>query len=187
MGLIIIGLLIVLIFGIIGAVIGYDEWDDWSSDKHRVKGFFLWVLVSGIITGGLVFLIMGIASSFLPQPHDTTYSQPLASLSDGKGVQGTFYGSFFLRRGQLGDTQNFSYYRVVAPNQYVLEKRDAVASTIWTDADAGTAHVDITDRSFSCQPTWYTIFCDIPATQFIHADFHVPAGSIQETFELDAQ
>ena len=152
-----------------------------------VKSFFVMGFISGILWGFVLVVSQMIAGAVQLRSEEVTYSQPLASLKDGTGVEGQFYGGLFMRRGYIQDTQVFSYYRVVAPNQYVLEKRNADQSTIWTDATNETARVDITDRVFSYEPAWYLMGAPKKGNEFVHANFHVPAGSVEQTFELDAQ
>lgn len=119
--------------------------------------------------------------------EEVTYRQNLVSLQDGKGLSGTISGGVFIMRGQVNDTQYFSYYVRNDDGSYRLDKRDATKSTIWQDATPKTAYVDITDAVHNCKTTWYSTWCLIEAPEFVRADFHIPPESIQEDFQLDAQ
>jgi heme/copper-type cytochrome/quinol oxidase subunit 2 len=133
----------------------------------------------------LVVNVIGIA--VISTAKDVTYSQKLVSIKDGTGIEGSVYGGFFVMRGQINDTQNFSYYRVNDNGSFSLDKRAAPQSTIWQDATPETARVDVTDRVYGCEPTWWAVLCQNQANEFVHADFHVPGESIKNDFTLDAQ
>jgi hypothetical protein len=182
---------LVLVATVIGTIKGADDFADWRNNGpsvlNYIQAFFLWGFLSLFTALAFFAVQQSIASTLAQRGSDVTYSQQLATLKDGTGIEGQFYGGLFVSRGYVADTQVFSYYRVVAPNQYVLEKRNATQSTIWTDATNETARVDITDRVFTCEKTWYLSYCEAKPNEFVHANFHVPAGSIEQKYELDAQ
>lgn len=154
----------------------------------RIGNFILFGIIGSVFAILILLVVNGVGSAFMQADTNTTYTQKLASLKDGTGIQGDFYGGLFVSRGQIGDTQNFSYYVDNGNGSYRLDKRDATQSTIWQDASAGDAHVDITDTIHSCKPAnWWFLGCGEPTGTFVHADFHVPADSIKQDFELDAQ
>lgn len=189
----------ILFYILLGLMAASTTWATiaWASEFapwHRntrwydyIKSFFVGAFLSLCVGGLILIFAQGLGNALAQRSTDVTYSQPLANLKDGTGIEGQFYGGLFVRRGYVQDTQVFSYYRVVAPNQYSLENRDARQSTVWTDATPETARVDITDRVYSCEPTWYLIECSPKPNEFVHANFHVPADSIEQKFELDAQ
>lgn len=177
MTLLLIMLIISVLFGV------FMAWDDYE----RGITFF----VSAFITFMILFLpFLGLqywGSLKYEKVENVTYSQKIVSLNDGTGVEGSGYGGMFVYRSYIADTQHFSYYREVGPSQYVLEKRDAGASTIHADATLETARLDITDGVWSCQSTWWYVCVGQRPNYFVHADFHVPADSIKNDFTLDAQ
>lgn len=142
-----------------------------------------------VVTGFISFIVFVVVQG-VSYNHIVTrsYSLPIVSLQDGSEVQGSISGGLFVIRGQIGEKQYFSYYMKSSDGSYRLDKRIAEQSSIWTDATAQTARVDIRDTARSCRPDWYVI-CDPNADKtwdFSHADFHVPPGSIKESYELDA-
>ena len=189
--LLLILLAVTLIAAIIGALVGGEDFTPWDRYQtnwvDNTKAFFAYGGITFALLLPIPLIATAIGSSINQVSTNVTYSQPLASLKDGTGVEGRFSGGLFITRGYVNDTQHFAYYRVVALNQYVLEKRSATQSTIWTDATIETARVDITDKIYTCEPTWYMAYCVPNDNEFAHADFHIPAGSVEETYELDAQ
>lgn len=141
-----------------------------------IAAAFLSLLIVNVIGVGVV-----------TTAKDVTYSQKLVSIKDGTGIEGNIYGGLFVMRGQINDTQNFSYYRVNENGSFSLDKRTATQSTIWQDATPQTARVDVTDRVYGCEPTWWAVMCQFQNNEFVHADFHVPGESIKQDFTLDAQ
>lgn len=142
----------------------------------------------GLMMSLMFLLLVNISSlSITARSENITYSQPIVSLNDGKGIEGSVTGGFFVMSAQIGDTQNFAYYRKNDNGSLSLDKRTAPQSTIWQDAAPETAHIDVTDRIWSCKPTWYAVLCTYNQNEFIHADFHIPPNSIKQSFELDAQ
>ena len=179
---------VAILAAIIGAFKGIQDYD-WEEQTvgERIAGFFLYGIGAGVVLGMVFMLAQVYGQTTGQKPTDVTYSQQLVSIKDGTGVEGRFSGGLFVSRGYIQDTQVFTYYRVVAPGQYSLDKRNATQSVIVTDATADTARVDITDRVYTCEPTWYMPHCQPKANEFVWASFHVPADSIQQTYELDAQ
>lgn len=180
MVLLIILLTLVVFMGIIGFT---SEPDGWRLDGAGVEMF-----TTAVILGIPFIVIQGIGLASRSSEENVTYSVPIVSLNDGKGMKGTISGGLFVIRGEFQDTQHFSYYRKDPNGSYLLEKRPAEASSIWLDATAETARVDVTDKVYKCKggSTWWFLGCGSPSPEFVHADFHVPANSIVNQF-LDAE
>lgn len=160
----------------------------WASYDMGIGGFFFGVFFGGLIIGLLFLLIQTGIYEVTANVHQEKHTEKIVSLADGKGVEGQIGGGIFIMSGYIQDTQHFAYYREKAPNAYTLEKRDAGASTIHTDATPETARVEITDNIKTCEPSiWQICWGTPPTASFAHADFHVPANSIKQQFELDAQ
>lgn len=182
--LLLICIAIVIGFGVYGAA---KVEPGYYNKPDRVDGFMAWFVGALMIVGCLYLLSQTFLGMLNVTSTQVTYTQKLVSLNDGKGLEGQIYGGVFMTTGYVNDTQHFAYYREVAPGQYALDKRDARQSTILTDATAETARVDITDTVYDCKTTWYSTWCFANPAEFTHADFHVPANSIKESFELDAR
>lgn len=185
--LILIGILIAVAVATIRVIYLRKNKDDYCRTPDYLDNFMSYLFVTGFIVSMLYLgtqFFLGLAHM---KSENVTYSQQLVSLNDGTGIEGRFSGGIFVSRGYVDDTQHFSYYRVIAPGQFALDKRNAQQSTIWTDATAETARVDITDKVYSCTTTWYSTWCITQPNEFVHADFHVPNDAIKSEFELDAK
>jgi hypothetical protein len=173
-------LILVITVGVIMFINGYD----WA---EKFLGLLFGLFIGGVLAVG-VAVILGIVGQVVNTTKTVShYSQKIVSLQDGSQVQGSMSGGLFLVRGQIGETQYFSYYRQTGENTFNLDKRETGASNIITDATAETARVDITDEISVCRSTWWSICDEKPTGISVHADFHVPANSVKNDFELDAQ
>lgn len=176
-------IILIVISAIITVVVfmGADDWDRWFT---TTLAFIMSISVSIVILLTVNAAGYEITKTVTPSVH----SHSIVSLNDGTGISGTISGGIFITRGQINDTQHFSYYIRNENGSFNLEKRSADQSTIYTDATAETARVDITDTVTTCTPRWW-LLCntEVKKIEFAHADFHVPAGSIINEFELDAR
>lgn len=176
-------LLIILgLISIVGSIL-YARSESWDMFDDFTSG----LLFSGVLLG-MVFLLVQLFTyegSLTKRPNITT--QKIVSLNDGTGIEGRFSGGLFVMSGYINDTQHFAYYRELAPNTYMLEKRNATTSAIHTDATPETAHLDLSEEVTICKRHWYNLCDEKPHVTFIHANFHVPPNSVQNTFNLDAQ
>lgn len=164
-------------------LIGY-----WGWKEDGFNGLSAGLFFGGMIASCIFLGVQVIGQSITDKHEDVTFPLQLASLNDGTEVKGTGGGGLFVSSMRIQDTQHFAYYRKTDTGGYVLEKRDANASTIYTDATQETARVEITDDKVTCQDSWWIVcFSDKPRQTFKHANFHIPPGSIKEEFNLDAQ
>lgn len=190
--LILICVFICITFGIVGIDKRKRRYEKekenlYHSEPDYIDSFLTWFFWALLLIGTL-WLCSQVYFGFVNTKNtEVSYSQPLASLNDGTGIEGKFSGSLFLSRGYVDDTQNFSYYIKNGDGSYALNKRDATRSTIWQDATTETARVDITDSISTCEGTWYSILCFKQPNEFLHAHFHIPPNSIANEFSLDAQ
>lgn len=177
-------MVLLIIVAILCAVaIIYRTWDEYYD---KVTMFAISLVVS-LFTGGCFLLIVNDAGYEVHKSvRHQTYNQPIASLGDGQGIQGSFHGGIFVSYGQIGDTQQYSYYLRNANGSFNLMRRPADQSTIYTDTPPSRAYVRVTDKVTTCRPTWW-LLCDPTSreAEFEHADFHIPAGSIANDFKLD--
>lgn len=177
-------IILLIVTLIIGGWIGYES--GWGNFEDT----FIGVLLAFTLYAGCFVILQMIGAVISTTTKEVTYPVPIVTLNDGKGMKGRISGGMFVIRGSFEDTQHFSYYRKEADGSFLLEKRPATASKIWLDATAETARVDITDTVYGCEPKhWWVVWgCGDgrPAT-FVRADFHIPADSIVNEFELDAE
>jgi len=143
-------------------------------------------LFSFVLLMSLFIIVSSIGAAVNTKEVPTTHPIKLASIADGTGIEGRFYGGFFIQRASINDTQHFAYYQKNDNGSYKLDKLPADQSTIWMDATPETARVDVTDAIFECTDGWWYI-CSPRPNEFRRADFHIPLGSIKEEFKLDAQ
>lgn len=171
---------IAITIGIIAAIV--DEYDKWDS-------FFAGTFISGIALTVVFMFVQLFGLGMNTKVEEVKYSVPIVSINDGTGVEGQMYGGLFVTRGYINDTQHFSYYKNNGNGSYSLEKREADRSVIIPDATPETARLDITDSITTCKTTWWSMLCQSPNPSgiYVHGEFHVPANSIKNEFELDAQ
>lgn len=170
--------------GTLIAIIVYFN-GDWDASDEAAMAFFICFFVFGIPW----LILQGYGMATRSKSENITYPVPIVTLNDGKGMKGRISGGMFVIRGSFEDTQHFSYYRKEADGSFLLEKRPATASKIWLDATPETARVDITDKVYTCKggATWWFVGCGQPDNSFVAANFHIPADSIINEFELDAE
>lgn len=176
--LVYIALIIMLLSGIFYAV---------SEIYGKFGSFIAGVFVSGLICFIALCSLNLIGLIITSHTHQNVHTHKIVTLNDGKGINGRVLGNMFVMAGYINDTQQFAYYIDNGNGSYTLEKRSAYMSTVWTDANQDTAHIDITDDVTSCKKTWWLVVCGDPMVSFAHADFHVPKDSIVQGFNLDAQ
>jgi len=174
-------LLALYIGSILLAIFGSDDWD---------RG--LNTLAAFLLGGFLLFITLvttnAVGYENTKKVTTTTHTHSIVSLNDGTGIAGSVRGGLFVIRGQINDTQHFSYYVRNEDGSFKLEKRAAEQSTIHTDATPEAARIDVTDKITSCTAKWW-LLCDESqkTVEFSHADFHVPQDSLVNDFSLDAQ
>lgn len=159
----------------------------WIDECDRFGGAGLGFILGFCASAVVIVIAMGLGSAFQHPTHLTTHRHTLVTLNDGSSTHGSLYGSVFVVMGQVDQQQEFRYYLKDGDGSFRLERRAADKSKIFPDATQKTAHVDITDKVTTCKPAWWYLCGPTPDVEFVHADFHVPVGSIVNDFKLDAQ
>ncbi len=177
----------VLMFILLGLIVVVPILYAVSEDYHFWDDYGIAFMVCLCIFGGIFAITNVIGGIVHTSTHNTQYTQKIVSINDGTGIKGSISGGLFIIRGGIGDTQHFSYYRDADNGSFSLEKRDATQSSIFPDATPETATVTITDSITTCTGSWWSVLCFKVPNTFVHADFHVPAGSIKNEYSLDAQ
>lgn len=163
----------VLIFAVIGVIKGikdyrdeYYGWDDWLTCLLHILGY------------GLFFLLIGLAVAFmLPQRTKTTIEKyELVALRDNSSVE----GRMFLGSGRVDGKMVFTFYYKEG-DYFNLKQVDAKDAKI--HITQGEPHVErIYEKPTKSIINWFAL--DANCSKYI---IHVPEGTIQNNYILDAQ
>lgn len=130
--------------------------------------------ISIVVAVFLMLFMAPVAYNAVKVP-DVTYSD-LATLNDGSGVQ----GSFFLGSGTINSTAVFMYY-TNDNGVYRLNHVDADYATVtYTDGPPRLLYHNTKSGNHFWALDWF-------GDDYTQYEFQVPAGSVKQSFNLDAQ
>lgn len=154
-------------------------WNDFL-DSTVLAAFF--ALLAGGAILGVFCVIAGIAFPYTMdnyRTHDVERVQ-LVALGNGSGETGSVEGGLFAVYGVVGSTEHISYV-ADKDGAYTLGSVRASDSTVYQNAKAATACVRVEHGDFYA---WWLLPWDFASTPTY--TFHVPAGSVQSTFNVTA-
>jgi hypothetical protein len=105
--------------------------------------------------------------------EDNSYA--LRALANNTNLEGRQY---FLGGGYIGEKQVFNYMTQSEHGAIRLQSMDAAQATIFEDTNTPHLRVIKTERFLPSVVPW-----DLGST--MHYDFHIPAGSVLETYNVD--
>lgn len=181
MTLVIALVIIILLATVVGGLIME------KTDNDRLEG-----AARGFTVGLVVFGAIYVLSQFVGMMVNTHTTQEhnyikIVSLQDGSQVQGTIHSGLFVTQVNIDEMEWFSYYRDNGDGSYSFDKQLASLSSIIPDATPSTAHISSTSSFTHCEKKWWSTWCGTDSGIYDHGDFHVPAGSIENNFVLDAK
>lgn len=132
-----------------------------------------------LIVGGFLGLMLWIGSSFVLADRDHVVvhesTQQLKALGNANGIEGH---SYFLGGGYVEDKRVLNYITQGSDGAIRVERSDADASTIFEGSDNATVEITVTDESNPWVSPW-------PINTRHSYEFHIPTGSVVESYELD--
>lgn len=141
-----------------------------------------WAVVSlivGAFVAGIAFLTIagclghtGVERKFVGDRTET-----LKALDTGSGISGR---SYFLGGGYIGTTRVLNYMTQDKDGFVRLASADASVSAVKEDAEPGTARV----KTYMVQESQYNLW-PWPGRTYPNYEFHVPAGSVVESYTVD--
>lgn len=160
---------------IVVLITAYIVWSELSDNNYGmpVMGAFVSLSIGGV-AGGIIFLVCCFA---IPQEVDkvSTRTHELKSMGTSSAINGRAY---FIGGGYINEKRVLNFITQRADKSIIVEQAEAEDSVIFEDTSKPTVTVDHYDYVNGWVSPWVIGSND-------KYTFHIPAGSVVESYTLD--
>lgn len=174
-----------VIFITIGFIFGLfvlgpiNEWEDATDALMSTLMGALFGAVGFVVSAIISLLISSISP--IQGEYQLTKTEQLESISDNNSI----HGRFFIGSGMIDGKMSYSFYYKSGSNEYRLGNVDANEATVKYSDDAPVVETYVYIKTpTKLQKLLIFTSCTCEDNQYV---FHVPKGSIMNSFKLDAQ